>query len=251
MNFIKQALQTFFKITPYQIKKRLPNITLDPVKLLMAYYLATGESKTIVQIGACDGKSCDPLYRFLRTGKIKALLIEPMPGSHAQLIKNYAGVPNVAIIQAAISRTDGTMTMYSIRPGSKRGERDEGMLLASFYKEHLIRYGVAEADILPTTVPSLSLQTLLTSQKIADIDLLQIDTEGYDAEIVRMALDLPVLPKAINFEKKQLDTTTMADVHDRLQQKGYLLVYDEMNTLAVLESVERALSNLGQVQAGG
>jgi FkbM family methyltransferase len=242
MNSLKNAIQRLVRLTPYEIRKKLPNVTLDAVKLLLAYYHASGREVIIVQIGACDGSVCDPVHEFLRHGKMRALLLEPMPRSFAKLQKTYASTPNVSILQAAVSRTDGTVTMYGVKANSTWRPPDESMLYASLLKSHLLTNGVPEADIEETTVPSFSLQSLFAKYGLATVDLLQVDTEGYDAEIVKMALELPIPPRCINFEKKSLSTAQMRGVYGPLEQKGYLFIHDEMNTLAVHQSVEKSFS---------
>jgi len=239
MNIAKIAIQKLLGFTPYEIRKRLPNATLDAVRLLLAYYLARDNSVTIVQIGACDGSVCDPLYSFIRHGKMRALLVEPMPRTYSKLQKTYSEIPNVTVIQAAISRNDGTATMYGVKQTSRWLPPEESMLYASLHKKHLQVHGVPLDDIEEIVVPSLSLQTLFSKHQLAGVDLLQVDTEGYDAEIVKMALDLPVLPNCINFEKKHLSAHAMRELSELLKQKGYLFIHDEMNTLAVHQTLEK------------
>ena len=228
----------------YEIRKKIPNATLDAVSLLMAYYLATDRPVYVVQIGACDGRACDSLYPFLRHGKIRALLIEPIPRSFAKLQTTYMAVPNMTLVQAAIARDDGTVTMYGVKSTSQWRPPDEGMLFSSLLKSHLLHCGVPPADIEEIVVPSYSLQTLCSKFVPAAIDLLQIDVEGYDEEVLGMALALPTLPKCIGFEKKHLSTGSMKEIFSSLQERGYLFIHDEMNSLAVQREVETGWSEL-------
>ena len=65
------------------------------------------------------------------------------------------------------------------------------------------------------------------------IDLLQIDAEGFDAAVVRMALEMPVRPSCINFEHKHLKRADRRPLFDLLQASDYLVSYDEWNILAL------------------
>jgi hypothetical protein len=92
-------------------------------------------------------------------------------------------------------------------------------------------------------VPCLTLSSLITRYQFDKIDILQVDTEGYDAEIVGMALRLPVLPEWINFESAHLDERKTRELFSRLEAHGYRWTHNYWNTLAVHERViDRLLS---------
>jgi hypothetical protein len=67
----------------------------------------------------------------------------------------------------------------------------------------------------------------------SSIDLLQIDAEGFDAEIVRMALRIPEAPACIHFEHKHLSKADREPLFNELKANNYLLGYDAWNILAV------------------
>jgi hypothetical protein len=58
------------------------------------------------------------------------------------------------------------------------------------------RSGIEQADILAVEVPAISLSCLLESERVEHLDLLQIDTEGYDIKywhaLICRATDLPL-----------------------------------------------------------
>jgi hypothetical protein len=77
----------------------------------------------------------------------------------------------------------------------------------------------------------------VTELGLTRIDLLQIDVEGFDAQVVRMALKLPVLPDCIHFEHLHLGNADRKPLFDSLHSSGYLLGYDAWNVLALQTQV--------------
>lgn len=213
-------------------QQRLPDPTFESIKLVLAIYSILKPNSTFVQIGAYDGQTSDPTFEYVRAGKLKCLLVEPIEASFLKLKKVYAGMPHVHLMNAAISDADGEAVMYKVRQGSASASVPRGGL-SSFDKEHLIRHGIEEKDIETVRVPALTLRSLLAKFGWARIDILQVDTEGYDAEIARMALALDQPPGCINFEHTNLNLETKKRLYDLLAQKGYLFSHDRADTLAV------------------
>src|ERR1035441_5210930 len=83
--------QYFLELAPFDVCWRLPIVTLAPVDLLLASYEARGDAITILQIGACDGVTNDPIHRHVEKGLNRAVLVEPNPLAFARLQKTYAG----------------------------------------------------------------------------------------------------------------------------------------------------------------
>ena len=159
----------------------------------------------------------------------------------------------MTLIQAAIGERDGTANLYRVKKNDRMASQvDWNLLFASFYREHLERHGIKPDQIEQITVPCRSLSSLVAELGLTKIDLLQVDTEGFDAEVVRMALKLPMRPDCINFEHVHLRMADRQPIFDLLEAKGYLLSYDVWNILAVqkpmLEEVKRGKASTLQVR---
>jgi FkbM family methyltransferase len=217
----------------FEIRRRLPVITLDPLDLVLDTFASRDKSVTIMQVGACDGIMRDPVSLQVAKDSTRAILIEPNPYAFARLQDLHADRPNVTLIQAAIGEKDGEAHLYRVRKTEKEDSAvDLTLGIASFYKEHLERHGKKDNEIERITVPCRSLSSLVAELGLTKIDLLQIDAEGFDAAVVRMALKLPVRPDCINFEHVHLAAQDRQPLFDLLQENGYLLGYDAWNILA-------------------
>jgi FkbM family methyltransferase len=244
MGIARNLLRFFLKRTAYELSARqqkLPVATLDNVKLAMALLLRTQPQPVFVQVGAYDGQTDDPTSEFVRLGKMKCVLIEPIARSFNKLKTVYGQVPNVHLIQAAVGLTDGEIAMYQVKAGSPSDTLCSGGF-TSFDRAHLIKHKVQPQDIESVTVPCLTLKSLLARFDLHRMDVLQVDTEGFDAEVVKMALNLDTPPGCINFENIHLNLETKAALYDQLTRKGYVYSHDKFNTLALHQSLLEKLT---------
>jgi FkbM family methyltransferase len=235
---IKALIKRFLQLTPFEIRRKphdlsRPQATLEIIRLVLAYFIATKRNPTIVQIGACDGVTGDSIHEFVRTGRLRAFLVEPIEETFYALTKAYEGVSNVTLIRAAIARSDGEISMYKVKAGATSIQQSWSPQLTSFDRGHLLRQGVASGDIEEVGVPGLTLNTMLDRYGIGNIDILQSDAEGFDAEVVHMALALPTPPQCIYFEDLHLSPRQMSEVFAGLARQHYKWTHDKLNTLAV------------------
>jgi FkbM family methyltransferase len=248
---IKRLLVHFMALTPYNIRRRLPTITLDPLEVLLTSSWACEECLNIIQVGACDGTSSDPIHQYLKSGTARAILIEPNPSAFQRLERAYSGVPGIILIQAALGKRDGEATLYRVKESGKTAsEIDWSLQFASFSRAHVKRHGVRADRIEAITVPCRTISSLIKQHGMSKIDVLQIDAEGFDASIVRAALKLPMLPKCINFEHSHLALFERNPLYDSLKSNGYLLCYDSWNILAIQRNlVDQMRSKMGPAHA--
>jgi FkbM family methyltransferase len=173
------------------------------------------------------------VHRFVKTGKLRAFVVEPIEESFTRLRKAYSGVSNVIAIKAAIGHRDGELTLFKVKEGARSLDAYWSRQLASFDRAHLVRHGVSDDEIEAVSVPCFTLQSLMKKYEIGAIDVLQVDTEGFDAEVVSMALELPKTPDCIYFENVHLNQVVMEKLFERLSTHGYHWTHDKWNTLAV------------------
>jgi len=242
MNPVKSLIRHAFSLTPYEIRRRqtqreLPPGTFESIQLVLTHYLTCRPGATFVQIGACDGVSEDHVHDFVRKGVFQALLVEPIPENFERLRKSYEGAKNVVTARVAIGDQDGEIDLFKVKEGSQSTDPYWARQLASFDRAHLMRHGVSSDDIEMVRVPCLTLSSLIKRHQFDKIDILQVDTEGLDAEIVEMALRLPVLPECINFENFHLNAGKTPELFSRLQAHGYRWTHTYWNTLAVHKHV--------------
>lgn len=218
---------------------------------LSAYSLSKEGNFTVIQIGANDGITNDPIHKFIKRDRWKGVLLEPQKFVFEKFLKKiYAKNKELHPICAAIGLEDGHEKLYKIAFSDMRWATG----LASFSKEkveELFENGVVEKNcrkfgipiplepekrISYEEVPVISPKTLLHKFNIQTIDLLQVDAEGFDLEVIRI-FDVPkTLPKAIIFENVNHSNEELASCYQMLETNGYRLKKFGRDTLAVHQS---------------
>jgi FkbM family methyltransferase len=163
----------------------------------------------VVKVGANDGITGDPLYNLIhKHEKWKVLFVEPVPYLFDRLIGNYGHVPRHRFEKAAIN--DGTSCdFYWVGEDAAQELADLPQWwdqLGSFNKEHILKHlnGRLAPFIRSERVIGLTIHQLFEKHDIHQIDLLHIDTEGYDWAILKQ-LDLSrYAPNVILFEHAHL-----------------------------------------------
>lgn len=185
-----------------------------------------------VQIGANDGVRFDGLYTIVTSRKCSGIVVEPLPDMYRRLCVNYADYPQIVPVNVAIHEHESSLALYRLRAASADRYADWATGSASFDRNHLIRHGIAPEDITAEQVRCVPLMGLLQQTGMMDADLLQIDTEGYDAAVVGM-IDFSLFhPQIIKYEHMNMNDSERAAVTELLRKNGYALSADATDTVA-------------------
>lgn len=158
-----------------------------------------GKEFFFVQIGACDGISFDFLYDFVTEHGLRGIAVEPLPDLFQELRANYSCYPSVKPVNVGLHRTAKEIKMFRISPtATNLPAWVKGM--ASMDADHHKQYDVPSEHVIEEQVPCISWDELLNQQQITRIDYLQLDTEGYDYEILEMIDFARIRPAVIKFE---------------------------------------------------
>jgi len=190
-----------------------------------------------VQIGANDGRTADPLFEFVthHHQKVRGLVIEPVEDYFQELVANYRLYPSITPVNIAIHRTEKEMTIHRVDPAQQRANSRLRKGIASFDPMHHKRSGTPKEVMLAQTVRCMTLHDLLQQYQITELDLLQIDAEGYDAEILR-SIDFDALrPSIVRFEHgrlKKMPRQTFLEVQELLRSHGYEMIIEPRDATA-------------------
>jgi FkbM family methyltransferase len=185
-----------------------------------------------VQVGANDGVLFDTLYPIVTAHRCSGLVIEPLPDFFARLQANYAHHPQIKPINKAVHATSASMHLYRVSADGLRDLPNWTAGIASFEKQHLLKHGVPEHFIVEEAVACASLMTLLTAEAFLDADVLQIDVEGYDAEVIDMIDFSRFKPQLIKYEHKNLTANDQKKTLSVLKRHGYCVDQEIEDTVA-------------------
>jgi FkbM family methyltransferase len=176
----------------------------------------------------------------------KVILVEPNASLNAEILQNYSGVSNVFIENVAITGVPQKEAKLCIRrswnqPGHLNGIRYDG----GFSMLPLDDWG---DDLDYITSPCMTFNALCKKHNVYDINYLMIDTEGYDAEIIRH-IDFDLInidyiqyewwgfPVSMFSRHKDKDVlfgdAGMAYVAKLLISKGYVIRHEKENVIAI------------------
>jgi FkbM family methyltransferase len=204
------------------------------IEFVIAHMLLTKRDIFFIQIGANDGMTNDPLYKFVKQYDWNGILVEPLPEIFEVLKNNYENRPNLKFINAAVGKSDGFRTLYTVRMDADTFSKAHQY--SSFRRDVVVRQTQQVPDIaqriVETQVRVISIDTLFREAGEKEIDILVIDTEGYDYEILKM-MDLSKKPPPLIFyEHCNLDRAEMTAAAELLAAHGYRLTKDNLDTIA-------------------
>ncbi|MBI2421741.1 MAG: FkbM family methyltransferase [Candidatus Hydrogenedentes bacterium] len=198
-------------------------------------YAETHRDFFFVQAGANDGVRNDPISPMVRKFNWRGVLIEPQPELFKRLKYNYADIDGLYFENAAVSNTAGTVSMLKVKDGHASESFHNG--IASICPERGAIRGLAPQDVEYIEVPAVTLRGILKKYAPRRWDLLQVDTEGYDFEIIKQVDFKELPPKICCYEHRHLTLSERRRCRALLRSNGYLLYTMERDTAAVHGSV--------------
>jgi FkbM family methyltransferase len=212
-----------------------------PIARVIAEFARVHPSAFFVQVGAHDGTALDPLRREILRRAWRGILVEPVPYVFARLEANYDDNERLVFENVAIADHDGSRELYHLPPepaGSPLWEWYDA--LGSFRREVVAshRWLIPDIDerIVTTDVPCLTFDTLCRKHAVERVDVVQIDTEGYDLEILELIDFERYRPRLVMYEHLHLDSADQERARELLRSRDYELVGDGMDVLAVHRS---------------
>jgi FkbM family methyltransferase len=265
MTLLKRELNRMLRRLGYEVRRTAlgtPQVSelsgIDYRKFLELYLLGNDLSKFFfIQVGAHNGITNDSMFEFVHRFRLKGALVEPQAEAFRELQENYKGCDHIHLENIAISYRTGRQPLYTIK-------RDLEFLqyanqAASFDYEHVrdqlrdhltdgasaaVRMKIAvlglrvEDCIETQTVATMTLQDLLDKYGLDGYDFLQIDTEGFDYDVVKLANIPSYRPRLINYEHAHLGPAAKQECWDYLAALDYQMFTHGADTTAYARDSE-------------
>lgn len=210
---------------------------IDSLVQLIAEFARCSDAPVFLQIGANDGDKGDYLQEYVNGGGWRGVLVEPIPYVFAELRRRHGRNPNLQLVNAAIAENDGTAEIFYLPKDDDSALPPWYDAIATFRREvietHTPWIPDIESRISTMAVPTMTFDSLCASCQVDRIDLVQIDTEGYDFEIVKQ-VDLDRFkPALILYEHYHLRPGEREACEHHLESHGYRSISNFMDTLSV------------------
>lgn len=239
MNWIGK-LRSRVRAMGFDVVRYIPefNRPFPVLPLLVREHLASGRPFYFVQVGANDGVLDDPIRELVIRHSLPGLLIEPLPDLFDKLQHNYRGQAQLRFENAAVLPHAGEVTIHRVKPDASVHAHWHG--IASFSRANLLAQGVPAEHIESQAVRGAPLGDLLARHGVRDVSLLQVDTEGFDAEVIRSAFAAGQRPAIINYEHCWLTPDVRHATKVLLDREGYAFIETGKDTLALRDGPQGA-----------
>jgi FkbM family methyltransferase len=237
MGMMKQAIQEIARRCGYTISRNRPRANVEHINVLdlvIQEYMRSNLDICVLQIGANDGQRADPIHDYISRYRWKGVLVEPQPRAYEVLTQTYAQHSQVVLENCAIAHSDGETQFYTVADSVPFRWTGLAQLSREKLSRALAAQGFDEVESLVKriTVPALSLSSLIKKHSLSRIDLLQIDTEGFDYEIIKMIDFARMAPSVIHFEHACVPLDQHVECWEYLSSRGYRLAFVRGDTIA-------------------
>ncbi len=172
-----------------------------------------------LQIGANDGVRRDPIRKYILELHWRGVLVEPIPGVFASLVSNYSGVAGLQFENAAVCNTNGKVKFF-IHP---KHSDCSGLKVRTRKQKR--------TTMVESEVSAITFESLLVKYGIQQLDLLQLDAEGFDFEIIKTVPFPQMRPGILRYEHKHIDNAACMRY---LADWGYSFMHEKNDTVAFL-----------------
>lgn len=204
----------------------------------------------VVQLGANDGKTHDPIYQYISKYNLSGLLVEPQPEVFKRLKDNHKDNPNLKFANTAIGKKDSDTPFYRIKPNLvMKGKEYKASSGSSFYRDDIIiniknRLPPIRNDVLKyiskdpndyieeISVKIKTIDLLFKENNVEKIDFLLIDCQGFDYEILKQLDFRRFSPDIINFEHSLFSPEELMRSRELLTKNEYKYFIYEGDTCA-------------------
>lgn len=235
---MKNTIKKLGSLLGYKITRN-DNESYFSFDSLLNYYLFRYDSITFVQIGGCDGISFDPLYPVIkrRPQDFKGIIIEPIEDYHHELSKVYKNNPQIKTLRCAIHNSLDEAVLYRPDPAIFHKLPDFAKGVVSFDKTQVDKLNLLPDEIIEERVPCKTLSEVVSDHDIENLDLLLIDTEGYDAEILLNNDFEEIRPSIIHFEhglrENMISKEQLERLFEMLHFYQYELIFEDFDAIAI------------------
>lgn len=210
-------------------------------------FSATTDNLFFIQVGSNDGIQHDPLYKFIKRDDWQGIMMEPQKTAFSKLSYAYQR-DNVHLVNKAIAADNQPKKLYKIAFTEERWASG----ISSFLRQHVEdriadghvdrqckKNGITppqnKADYITfDEVQCTNFPSLLKEYDVKKVDILHIDTEGFDYEVIKL-FDFSVLkPTVIAFEHTHLSKADYEACKEYLISLDYTLQAFNADTVGVL-----------------
>lgn len=192
------------------------------------------KSFSFIQIGANDGVSFDFLYDFIIERNSEGIVLEPVKEYFDELTQNYKNFPKIIKINKAVHSSLKSVVISRVSPNAVKKYPDWVKGIASLDAKHHKKTGIDSDDIVEEVVKADNLMNIVNQNMVnKNLDYFQVDTEGFDCEVIKM-IDFDIIrPNVIKYESVNLNDEDQNALKVLLKKEGYFIFKEFGDTIGV------------------
>lgn len=217
----------------YQYRKYLCQLQSIQERQIVNLAIKKPGSGVVVIIGAHDLVSYDYIAESIAVTDKRIFLFEPRPDSFKKLLENIQklNLGSCQCFNLAVHPSLERINIYSVKPEKVDNYQTWIEGIASIFKDHLLKY-VLEEDIESMEVNCSNPDNWYSDFDISQIDYLQIDTEGFDYEILKSINLIFYSPIVIRIELVNLKDKDKINLVRYLYDFGYDIIFNGEDIIA-------------------
>jgi FkbM family methyltransferase len=193
-----------------------------------------------IQIGANDGRRCDPIADYVERDEWQGLMFEPLAANFVLLEKRHGRNSRLRLVRAAIDANAGRRKIYDLDRTKHPALPDWAYGLASFSRERVLtaarELGLDESALTAEEVETTAWDSVWQEFHAPRCDVLLLDTEGYDLVLLRSADLARHRPRIVHFEHACVSRDEQLTFYRELIELGYEIATDGPDTTAWLKA---------------
>jgi FkbM family methyltransferase len=209
--------------------------------IIARYLHSNGLNKQFhfLQIGAHDGQNKDPLAKYTDSCKWHGIMVEPIKSNFSRLSNKYQNNPNIKVVNCAVAWEQGYKPMYKVSEDCEKAPHWASMI-ASFSRDHLLnfksKFPEIEKHIVIENVECNTIRNIISGHAGNDeINLVVIDTEGFDYQVILMLFKGNIEPSILHCEIAYMSPEEKSELFKMLENRRYCFAIEGRDLTAYKE----------------
>jgi FkbM family methyltransferase len=197
-----------------------------------------GDDIFFLEIGAMDGIQHDPLHTHIIKNNWSGILVEPVKDMFTRLQINYVNKSKLKFENSAITDKNSKTLIYRIPIEKVNNECPywaDGISTINPESSIISQCDILKNNTVAEEINTITLENLVQKYNISNIDILQIDAEGYDKFIFNEIWNYGFRPKIIRIEIVYMIKEELASILELLTDNSYLVDYDTQDLTAIVK----------------
>jgi len=215
---------------------------------LLAAFADCHSRPFFIEIGSNDGEQHDHPRPFILTRRWSGIMVEPVPYVFERLRRNYGSLPGVILERAAVADRDGEIPFYYLvdAPPKDRQRLPDwydgiGSLSREAVLGHVKHIPDIESRLICEPVTALTFDSLCEKHGVAQVDLIVIDTEGYDWELLQRINFATWHPELLIYEHFHLSPADRKLAAAAMRERGYGTMEEHFDTFCLAHDADPRL----------